>query len=111
MNQKFKQTEIGKFLSPAEQVADLTGKVPATSKKGLGERLGENQINTLDIILENKHISAKELPEKIGISTTAVENNIAKLKAKEFLKRVGPDKGEYWEIKENIANDKINKNV
>ncbi len=39
MNQKFEQTEIGKFLAPTEQVVDLTNKFPATCKKGLGERM------------------------------------------------------------------------
>jgi len=34
----------------------------------------------------------------LEISTTAVENNLAKLKAKKILKRVGPAKGGHWEI-------------
>jgi len=56
MNQKFKQTQIGKILSPAEQVADLTGKVFATSKKELGERLGENHVKIPEIIPIDKKI-------------------------------------------------------
>ncbi|MEA3342532.1 MAG: HTH domain-containing protein, partial [archaeon] len=64
----------------------------------LGEKLGENETKILDMILKNKYISAKQLSESIGISTTAIENNIAKLKQKRLLKRVGPAKGGYWEV-------------
>ena len=42
------------------------------------------------------------LAEKIDLGTTAVENNISKLKKKGLLKRVGPAKGGHWKIeKEN----------
>jgi len=52
----------------------------------------------LNILQEQDRISAKELAEKLGISSRAVEKNIMKLKEKGLLKRVGPDKGGYWEI-------------
>ena len=51
-------------------------------------------------MLENKYISKKEISEKIGISTTAVDKNIAKLKEKGIIKRIGPAKGGHWEVKE-----------
>ena len=41
-------------------------------------------------------ISKQELSNKIGISTTAIDKNIAQLKKKDFLRRIGPDKGGYW---------------
>ena len=66
----------------------------------LGEKLGENEKKILEFISQNKNITTKELSKEIGISTTAIENNITKLKEKGILKRVGPDKGGYWEIKE-----------
>ena len=73
-----------------------------SKKKGLGEKLGEklgeNQNRILEIITKNKFVTIPELSKMLGISTTAVENNIAKLKAKKILKRVGPDKGGHWEI-------------
>jgi ATP-dependent DNA helicase RecG len=34
----------------------------------------------------------------LTVSTTAIENNISKLKAKGLLERIGPDKGGYWKI-------------
>jgi predicted HTH transcriptional regulator len=64
----------------------------------LGVRLGENEVKIIDLVLTDKYISAKKLSENIGISLTAVENNIAKLKAKGLLKRIGPAKGGHWEV-------------
>jgi len=65
----------------------------------LGEKLGENQTKILLLIKEKNTIPILELAQKIGISTTAIENNIAKLKEKKLLKRIGPDKGGHWETR------------
>jgi ATP-dependent DNA helicase RecG len=35
---------------------------------------------------------------KVGINEKNVRNNIAELKEKGLLERVGPDKGGYWKI-------------
>ena len=64
----------------------------------LGERLGKNEIKILDIINQNKFITILKLSKSLKISTTAVENNIAKLKQRKILNRIGPAKGGHWEI-------------
>jgi predicted HTH transcriptional regulator len=66
--------------------------------KKLGEKLGENEIKIIELMKDNKYITAKELSEHIKISTTAVDNNISKLKKKGILKRIGPAKGGYWKV-------------
>ena len=66
--------------------------------KKLGEKLGENENRIVEIVVTNKFVTIPELSKMLKISTTAVENNIAKLKAKKILKRIGPDKGGYWEV-------------
>ena len=50
---------------------------------------------------ENKNITIAELSQKLGISTRAVEKHISKLKQQGKIKRIGPDKGGYWEIVED----------
>ncbi len=67
--------------------------------EGLVEGLVESQKEILKLISGNPRISKQELSEKIGISTTAIDKNISKLKQKGLLKRVGPAKGGYWEVK------------
>ena len=70
----------------------------STDLEKLGEKLGENQEKILKFIQLNKNITISELAEELMISSTAVENNLAKLKKEGRIKRVGPDKGGYWKI-------------
>jgi len=64
----------------------------------LGEKLGENQVKIIEAISGNSKVTIDEMSESIGISTTAVENNISKLKEKNIIERKGPDKGGKWII-------------
>ena len=62
-----------------------------------GEKLTENKINILKLIAEDPYISKSDLSKCVGISTTAISNNIETMRDK-YLRRVGPDKGGFWEI-------------
>ena len=69
-------------------------------EKKLGEKLGENLpklTNNRKIILEsiarNSSTTIAELSQMVGISTTAIENNIKYLKENNLLKRVGSFQG------------------
>ncbi|HXT02348.1 MAG TPA: helix-turn-helix domain-containing protein [Elusimicrobiota bacterium] len=64
----------------------------------LGVRLGETEKKILHAVLNDKRATIKLLSKKLNISTTAVENNIASLKKKKLLHRVGPDRGGHWEV-------------
>jgi len=66
----------------------------------LGEGLGDNQKLILSAIRDNPEISLSRLGKMIGLSQTAIENNIAKLKRRGLIKRIGPAKGGHWEIVE-----------
>ena len=79
------------FYRPGEKVTEKV-------TKGLVEGLVENQKRILKLIQTNSHISKKELANKIGISSTAIDKNITSLKKKGLLRRVGPDKGGHWEV-------------
>jgi len=47
---------------------------------------------------ENQNITAADLEKEIGISHRKIQENIAKLKEKGVLKRIGPAKGGHWEV-------------
>ena len=64
----------------------------------LGEKVGENQRRILELILEDRHATIRSLSERLKISTTATEKNLADLKKKGLLRRAGPDKGGHWEV-------------
>lgn len=62
-----------------------------------GDKLTENRITMLRLMIENPYISKSEIATVLGISYTAVGSNINYLRGK-YLRRVGPDKGGFWEI-------------
>jgi ATP-dependent DNA helicase RecG len=70
-----------------------------------GVKLNENQKKILNLIMENENITREGLSEKIGISINGIEKNIAKLKAKGLLKRIGPDKTGYWKVENWVKED------
>lgn len=52
------------------------------------------------LLSQDNSLSAAALAERIGITPKAVEKHIARMKAEGILKRIGPDKGGYWQIME-----------
>ena len=60
-------------------------------------RLTENKIAILTFMIEDPYISKSDLSKFVGISTAAISNNIEAMRGK-YLRRVGPDKGGFWEI-------------
>lgn len=52
----------------------------------------------LSMLKENPKLSAKKLSEKIGITSRAVEKQLANLVQKGIIKRIGSPKGGHWEI-------------
>jgi len=68
----------------------------------VGSRVGnltENQTMILKLMKINPKISAKKLSDEVGISVRKIEENIAKLKKLNLIKRVDGTRG-HWEVKE-----------
>ena len=66
--------------------------------KKLGNRLGIRRETILQIMSKSPEIKIKEIAIQIGISTTAVENNIAWLKKKKYLAREGTNRKGSWVV-------------
>ena len=62
-----------------------------------GNALRENKIAILRLIIDDPYISKTDIANALGISYTAVGSNIKAMRGK-YLRRVGPDKGGFWEI-------------
>ena len=60
--------------------------------------INNTQTNILREMHRNNKISKKKLVEYVGVSKTAIDNNIDKLKEKGFLVRRGSDRGGSWKI-------------
>ena len=65
-----------------------------------GKTVGKTVGKILVLIKENPKITREELSSKTGITIRGIEWNLARLKEKGILKRIGPAKGGHWEIKD-----------
>lgn len=98
-----KEKNVGEEKRAEKKLLEgLTEKVGDRVGENIAERVrrkfGESSEKIIEIILINKNISAQEIAKQMNISSRAVEKQIAKLKKCGILKRVGADKGGYWEV-------------
>jgi ATP-dependent DNA helicase RecG len=63
------------------------------------EKLSKNRIKILREIHKNGKIAKRELEEKVGLSATAIDNNLEILKELGLLEREGGARGGHWIIK------------
>ena len=63
----------------------------------LGDRLTENKLQILRLVLANPYITKQEMAKAVGISVKSISANITAMRGK-YLNRLGPDKGGFWEV-------------
>ncbi|MDD5942252.1 RNA-binding domain-containing protein [Fibrobacter sp.] len=71
----------------------------ATEGGDVGINVGINEQKVIGLIVENSHISAVEVSEKLSISLRQAERIFARLKEKKLIERVGARKNGYWKVK------------
>jgi ATP-dependent DNA helicase RecG len=98
---------VGRHEGTPERAARITNQELAWLERlgerlgeKLGERLGETEGKILLLIRADSQISTRIIAKRVGISTTAVDKALAKLKRLNILRRAGPARGGYWEILE-----------
>ncbi len=64
----------------------------------VGETVGETVGEILKLIEINPQITRNELAKKTRLSVRGIEWNLKKMKEKKLIRRIGPDKGGYWQI-------------
>lgn len=64
------------------------------------EKKVKSREKIIALLSQDNTLSAAALAERIGITQKAVEKQIAKMKADGVLKRIGPDKGGRWQVRE-----------
>ncbi|MFA5858896.1 MAG: RNA-binding domain-containing protein [Elusimicrobiota bacterium] len=75
-----------------------TVKVPEKVTVKVPEKVTVNQRKILVIIRRNRHVTIAELAIIVKMSDRKIKENLSKLKEKKLIRRIGPDKGGYWEI-------------
>ncbi len=76
-------------------------KPTAEIEKEIEKELSEREKQILQLLMQNSRITQKEISEKIGITPQNVRKQVAKLKQKRVLIRIGGDKGSHWQVNEN----------
>jgi len=94
----FTVTVNRKIFDSLEKTDKRLGESGVKVGKKWGEYLGWNESKILEAITSDPHITIVSLSEKIGIGTTAIENNLKKLKQKGAIVHVGPARGGHWEV-------------
>ena len=60
----------------------------------------ETSVRILKLLQTEPKLSARELAVRLDLTLRAIELQLAKLKADQKLRRIGPNKGGHWEIVE-----------
>lgn len=58
----------------------------------------KSSVEIIRMVSENPKITAVQMAEKLGVTTRAVEKQLANLRKKGIITRVGPNKGGHWEV-------------
>lgn len=85
-------------IDKAERVTKAAVRLGDRLGGRLGDRLGETESAVLRLIYGNSRVSTRKMAEEIGVSTTAIDKTLAKLKGEGILRRIGPPRSGYWEI-------------
>ena len=99
----------------AEKVAEKQGEVAVkyTEKdtetrsgytEKVTEKLSETEERIVALIQSNAHITQKMLSEAIGLTRQYVGRCMDSLQARKIIRRIGPDKGGYWEVLGRVNN-------
>ena len=60
----------------------------------------ENEKKVYNTILNNNYATTNDIASITGLANRTIANIIKKLKEQNIIKRIGPDKGGHWEVKE-----------
>ena len=89
--------------------ADVVENVVENVVESVVENLTERQKKIISIIEDDNSVSATQISTKLSATMRTIQRDLTKLKSLKLLRRVGPDKGGYWEvIKNNIEGNRKN---
>lgn len=95
LNNFFGNLLLGENTRLDNRTMQITDGTPQkTTQKNI---IGTTQ-KILQILANNPKATRKELANLVGLTPDGVKWNLEKLKKEEKIRRIGPDKGGYWEV-------------
>jgi Fic family protein len=85
----------GEIKELVESIDDTAIGMEKSGQKKSGQKRWSE---ILELLKSNPSISRKELSEKLKINPSAIQKHIQKLKSEGIIKRIGGDRGGYWEV-------------
>ena len=77
---------------------------PVNAPANASVKLNKTQLAIIKVLLKDNRATYEDLAKIIGVDRTTIRRNIAVLKEKGVICRVGEDKNGYWEVLLDIKN-------
>jgi len=89
-----------KTLEMSEKTVEMSEKTVEMSEKTaeMSEKSAEMSEKIVQAILSDDQVTIAQLAELVGVTTRTIERHMKRLQETGQLRRVGPDKGGYWEV-------------
>ncbi|MEW6040080.1 MAG: winged helix-turn-helix transcriptional regulator [Elusimicrobiota bacterium] len=98
----YTDTHFYVVFKPSKEYLKIAGKEATTTTPKTVEKTREKtREKILRFIKKNPAITTSDIAKKTGLTSKGVEWNISKMKKDGLIKRIGPDKGGHWKIKED----------
>jgi ATP-dependent DNA helicase RecG len=95
----FQRPDLQK-MSVEQRMAEYVKRVSEKVIERVTEEVTEKQRLIIGYIKENPNVTISEIVQKMDVSRKTVNVNMRQLKEKGLIRRIGPDKGGYWEVME-----------
>jgi predicted HTH transcriptional regulator len=82
----------------APKAENETVSAPVNAPVNAPVKLSKTQLAIVKAILKNKHVTYEDLSSVVRAHRTTIMRNMATLKKKSVIRRVGGDKNGYWEL-------------
>ena len=104
---EFIEDDVFRIIQPLNENYSFDAEIASgrdgqeTTQKSSQKGSQKSSQKILSLIAENAQITTQKMANLLGISRRAVAKQLANLQIEGFVKRVGPDKGGYWEVRDN----------
>ena len=91
-------TNLSANNAPVNATVNATVNAPVNAPANASVKLNKTQIAIVKAIINNNNVTYDDLKTILGVDRSTITRNIAVLKEKGVIRRVGEDKNGYWEV-------------
>ena len=92
------------LVLPVPSTKAMSDTAPANAPANAPVKLSKTQSAIIKVLLKDNRATYEDLARTIGVDRTTIRRNIAVLKEKGIIRRVGEDKNGCWEVLISIEN-------